>query len=162
VPSLQPDERLFVRPEFDVPQLDGDDITMYDDAQLMTSFMEAIAWQNFVATIAVEAEVREAALEEQLATAEARAMLDTWSTGKTVGPKGGIRTDGLATEAKLHRDVDPDVIAMREQLLQSRASRKRAQVVRDNCERIANLLSRELTRRVGREPVDRRGNRYSP
>ena len=98
----------------------------------------------------------------RLEHAEAAAVLSAWnSAGTTVGPKGGIRSDFTATVAKAQRDTDPNVVAKRSELHDVKASRKRAQTVRDSAERVSQLLSRELSRRIGRDPVDRRAGRFS-
>ena len=36
------------------------------------------------------------------------------------------------------------------------------QVVYENCERCAFIVSRELSRRIGRDPSERRQNRWNP
>ena len=125
---------------------------MLDDVYLMEAFAKAVGWQNFAATIAVEAEVREAQAEMDLATEEAKVMIRMWTGAK----------EDRVTIAKAQRDQDPDVLAAQTALGLVKASRKRAQTVRDNAERIASLVSRELTRRVGRDPVDRRTARWQP
>lgn len=156
--QLPDGERLFVRPDFDIPELDGSDITLMDDSQLMSMFSKAVAWQNFADTVATEAEIREADLASQVDHAESSAVLAAWTTASsTVGPRGGVRSEFTATAAKAQRDTDPDVILLREKFRSAKASRKRAQTVRDNSERLANFLSRELSRRIGRDGLQRAG-----
>lgn len=141
--------------------LDGTDITMHADSTLMSMFSQAVAWQNFADSIATEAEVREAELAMELETAESNAVLTAWnSAGTVVGPRGGVKSEFTATVAKAQRDTDPEVTSLRAQYLRAKASRKRAQTVRDNSERISQLLSRELSRRIGRDPVERRAGRF--
>lgn len=118
----------------------------------MTLFAKAVGWQNFAATMAVEMEVREADAEHTLATEEARVMINSWTGAK----------EDRVTIAKANRDRDPQVLSATSDLGRVKAQRKRAQTVRDNAERIANLVSRELTRRVGRDPVERRNARWQP
>jgi hypothetical protein len=50
----------------------------------------------------------------------------------------------------------------RERALEAYAARKLTQVVYANCERVVALISRELTRRVGREGPERRNARWNP
>jgi hypothetical protein len=52
--------------------------------------------------------------------------------------------------------------AARDRQLEAYATRKMTQVVFANCERVVALISRELTRRVGREGTERRMNRWQP
>lgn len=118
----------------------------------MTLFAKAVGWQNFAASMAVEMEVREADAEQTLATIEAGVMIRSWTGAK----------EDRVTIARANRDIDPEVRAAVEYLGKVKASRKRAQTVRDNAERIAGLVSRELTRRVGRDPVERRAMRWQP
>lgn len=150
-PQQHADERLFIRPEFDIPSVPLD-LTMIDDDTLMELFAKAVAWQNFAASLSVESEVREADAEQSLATYEAAVMIRTWTGAK----------EDRVTISRAQRDADPTVQAAQTTLGTIKAARKRAQTVRDNAERIASLLSRELTRRVGRDPVDRRTARWQP
>ena len=55
--------------------------------------------------------------------------------------------------------VDPEIAKAKDDLLNAYARRKMAQVVYENCERSAAALSRELTRRLGRDPMERRNMR---
>jgi len=112
----------------------------------MEHFSKQLAWQNFFATQVAQAEVDEAEAEAHLKTQEAIVMLN----GKKV------------TEARAERDVDSNVVAARNLYLVSRAKRKMLQVTMENRERCANLISRELTRRVGREGNQRRSDRWTP
>lgn len=144
-----------------MPMLDGNDLTLVGDAELMRMFTQAVAWQNFADTISTEAEIKEADFAAQLEHAESMAVITAWSTaGTTVGPRGGVKSDFTATVAKAQRDTDPGVVSLREQYLHAKAARKRAQTVRDNSERLANLLSRELSRRIGRDSVQQRAGRF--
>jgi len=134
---------------------------MLPDSTLMTMFSQAIAWQNYADTIATEAEIHEAEIALALDTAESEAVIHAWnSAATTVGPRGGVRSEFTATVAKAQRDTAPDVQSLRDAHLRARAARKRAQTVRDNSERIGHLLSRELSRRIGRDPVEKRAIRY--
>lgn len=133
------------KPEYEVPELPWD-ITDVSDALLMEHFSKQLAWQNFFATQVAQAEIDEADAEAHLKTQEAVIML----TGKKV------------TEARAERDVNENVIAARDAYLVARAKRKMLQVTMENRERCANLISRELTRRVGREGNQRRSDRWTP
>lgn len=113
----------------------------------MSHFSRQIAWQNFLATQVAEAEIKEAEAEADLKTREATAML---LSGKKI------------TEARAERDNDPQVVKARGMFLQAHARRKMLQVTMENRERCANIISRELTRRVGREGQVRRNDRWNP
>lgn len=133
------------KPEFEIPELPWD-ITELSDNLLMEHFSKQLAWQNFFATQVAQAEIDEADAEARLKTQEAVVML----TGKKV------------TEARAERDVDENVVAARQEFLVAKARRKMLQVTMENRERCANLISRELTRRVGREGNQRRSDRWTP
>jgi len=139
-----------VKPEYAIPDI-PQDLTILSDDDLMEMFSHAVAWQNFTASAAIEAEIREADYEYVLEKAESEAVVSAWT---------GTSNDRVSV-AKAHRALDPQVNAVKESWLKSKASRKRAQVVRDNCERIVNLISRELTRRVGRDSTERRTHRWT-
>lgn len=128
----------------------------------MEMFSHAVSWQNFADTIATESEIREAELLSHKETLEAKILLDSWNNRPQItGPKGGIRSDFTATIAKAARDSDTEVVSINELYLKAKASRKRAQTVRDNSERVAQLISREISRRIGREYTERKQARYS-
>jgi hypothetical protein len=113
----------------------------------MVHFSKQLAWQNFFATKVAAAEIEEAEAESVLKSKEATVML---LCGKKV------------TEARAARDIDPEVSEARGLYLQYHARRKLLQVTMENRERCANLISRELTRRVGREGNQRRNDRWNP
>lgn len=127
----------------------------------MEMFSQAVSWQNFADTISTEAEIREAELLSLKETTEAKILLESWNNRpQTTGPRGGTKSDFTATIAKAARDSDTEVVSINELYLKAKASRKRAQTVRDNSERIAQLISREISRRVGREYTERKQARY--
>jgi hypothetical protein len=151
--SVEPSPRLgdvlFDRPSHDLPQI-PDDLTDLGDTALMETFSRYVAWQNYAAYEFAQSEVEEARSEARVRFVEARAMVTNWD-----------RTDKV-TVARAELALDPEVERARQDLLISYAHRKMTGVIYANCERAAALVSRELTRRVGREPLDRRGDRLRP
>lgn len=113
----------------------------------MEHFSKQLAWQNYLATQVAQAEIVEAEAEAHLKTQEAIAMLN--------GSK-------KVTEARAERDVDKAVVSARDEYLTAKAKRKLLQVTMENRERCVSLISRELTRRVGRESNNRRNDRWNP
>lgn len=113
----------------------------------MEHFSKQLAWQNYLATQVAQAEIIEAEAEAHLKTQEALVMLN--------GSK-------KVTEARAERDVDSNVVEARGEYLTAKAKRKLLQVTMENRERCVNLISRELTRRVGREGNSRRNDRWTP
>lgn len=128
------------------------DLTMLNDADLMALFAKSVAWQNFAATISTEMEVTEAEWDTQVSHRRAQVLIKSWTGAK----------EDRVTISKAQQELDTEVQKREAKLSQVKAARKRAQTVRDNAERIASLVSRELTRRVGRDPVERRAGRWQP
>lgn len=118
----------------------------------MLLFSRYIAWQNFVAVKHVQAEVAEADAETSLRYAEATGLVESWTGAK----------EDRVTVAKAERELDPDVREARQTYDKARAHRKMLGVLVANMERGAALISRELSRRIGRDPVERRDRRWSP
>lgn len=123
-------------------------MTVVPDTDLMEAFSEQIAWQNHLAVKVAEADIEEAEAEAHLDTVKAVAMLSA-------------PTDKL-NQQRLARDADEVVAQAKKDLRVVHARRKLLQVMMENRERAANLISRELTRRVGREGPQRRNDRWTP
>jgi hypothetical protein len=141
-----PDERLFdPEPVVPIPELPWD-ITVVSDADLMDNFSKQIAWQNYFATQVAQADTEETEAESAMKTEEAKVMLN----------------GGKVTDARLKRDTDETVEKLRKEYRIARARRKMLEVAMENRERCAGLISRELTRRVGREGPQRRNDRWTP
>ena len=115
----------------------------------MTLFSEFTSWQNFAATKFAEAEVEETRAEAAVRYQEAIVMMQA-----PVGDRVTV-TKALMTGV-------PEVVAARDRVIQAYANRKMTSVVYGNCERVVSLISRELSRRIGREPTERRSMRWSP
>jgi len=138
---------LGAAPEFDVPDLPRD-LTILDEQDLMILFSEYVAWQNFAATRQSEAEVDESRAEGAQRYAEAIVMMRA--------------VKGEVTIKRAEMAADDDVAQARANVLTAYANRKAAQNVYANCERVVNLISRELSRRIASSPAERRNNRWNP
>lgn len=143
-------EPLFGQPKFEIPEL-SDDITIVGDDQLMQHFIRFTAWQNYAATQLAEAEVTEERYDRLVRQLEAEHMVLNWGAAKD-----------KVTLSRAQQAIDPGVAHARREQMEAYAKRKMIQVVYANCERSAAALSRELTRRIGREPIERRNMRWSP
>lgn len=122
-----------------------------NDDRMMRVFSHFVAWQNYAAFDLARAEVEEAKAEAALKFEEAQHMVLNWQSAKD-----------KVTVARAQMAMSPQIEAARAEVLKAYAHRKLAAVIHDNCERGANLISRELTRRLGREAVERRVNRWTP
>jgi tellurite resistance protein len=120
------------------------------DEDLMETFALYTAWTNYAATVLAHAEVDEAKAQARVKYEEARVMVLTWES-----------TDKV-TVAKATRELTPEMQTARSALLVAYAARKMAGAMYGNCERAEALISRELTRRLGREGVERRSMRWNP
>jgi len=118
----------------------------------MELFSQFIGWQNYVSVSLAEADVAENDAETAVKYAEATALVETWTGAK----------EDRVTVARAERELAPDVRKARDAYNKAYAHRKRVSVLVDNFERSAALISRELSRRIGREPVDRRQLRWNP
>lgn len=140
------------RPVFDIPKLP---IRLSDrtDDQLMQLFVALTRWTDHLAGRVAEAEVDERAAEAVLNKAQSLVLLSNWS---------GAR-DERVTMSKAQRDVDPEVEKRQAEFDNRHAFRKMLSVLYSSTERDAAVVSRELTRRVGRrEDHERRVHRWQP
>lgn len=141
---------LFGRPKFELPDL-PDDITSIDDEELMILFSQYVQWQNYVASDFAATEVAEERAEALVKRLEAAHMVVNWGAAKD-----------KVTLARAQQAVDPAITQAKDELLDAYSLRKMTQVVYENCERCAFIVSRELSRRIGRDPRERRQNRWNP
>lgn len=139
------------RPDDPVPALPKD-LADIDDGQLMTLFSLYVAWQNYIAVRHTEAEIAEAEAQTRLTVDQATAMVKSWT---------GTKEDRVAV-AKAERELHPEVREQQDRYNTARAHRKMLGTLAENMERAAQVISRELTRRVGREPVAARHRGWTP
>jgi hypothetical protein len=139
------------RPEGDIPQVPEsfDDLT---DGQLMEMYAQFIGWINYSNVEMTQAVIEEEMNEHAWELLQAQIMVGDWAEGKKE----------TVTSAKARRDSMPQVVDAKEAYLHSRSYRKLVTTVYDRCERISNLLSRELSRRISLAPQERRLHKYIP
>lgn len=140
------------RPTGTIPTI-PENLDELSDNKLMGLYNEFMAWVSYAKADYVQAEIAEDRTAHNLKITESKTMIDQWSE-KTKGD--------TVTLAKARRDVDPEVVAMQEAHLQARAYRKLVESVFERCERGAQVLSRELSRRIGLAPKERRQAQYLP
>jgi hypothetical protein len=142
----------FGAPSFEIPDI-PDDITIVGDEELMLLFSQFVQWQNYAATDFAQAEVTEARAEAKVRYVEAQSMVGNWSNAKD-----------KVTLSRAQMALEPDVIEVRNEAMVAYARRKLVAVVYENCERCAQLISRELSRRIGggTSPTQRRQQRWNP
>lgn len=114
----------------------------------MVLFTQYVQWQNYIASDFADAEIVEARAEAKVRYEEQTAMLSS--------------DNDKVTLARAELNYVPSVERAREVQMQAYARRKMLQMMASNCERCAQLISRELSRRIGREPLERRQMRWNP
>jgi hypothetical protein len=144
---------------FDLPSKPGEKVPNLpasldelSDAALMSSYSEFMAWVSYAKAEMVKAEIDEDRLLNASRMAEATALIGQWSNDA----KGD-----RVTLAKARRDTDPKVMKAQEDYRQARAYRKLVESMFDRCERGSQVLSRELSRRIGLAPREGRHAKWS-
>lgn len=119
----------------------------------MDLFVKLNHWGNYLAGQLAEAEIDERTAEHLLEVAEASALVLAWS---------GRTKEDTITLAKAQRESDPKVQSARDDLQVVYARRKLLGVMFSSAEKDAAVVSRELTRRVGRNDRESRESRWRP
>jgi len=133
------------KPRHGVPAL-PDDPTALSDNALMSTFFAVQAWADYQSVQFAAAEVTEEWAEEDLAKHKALSAV----------VNAGEKT---VTAAKAKAYEDPEYITVLEARKASYSYRKMVESIYKNTERKSAALSREITRRVGRNDRETRGNR---
>lgn len=140
------------KPDREIPNLPYN-LDELSDADLMSLYAEFMAWISYAKAELVKAEITEERQANNCRVLEAEVLIGQWSDSA----KGDT-----VTLAKARRDTNPRVISQQEQHLNARAYRKLVESVFDRCERGAQLMSRELSRRIGLSPKEARNARLMP
>lgn len=139
------------RPEGNVP-----DIPLFldemPDFKLMETYTLFMSWVSFAKADMVLAEIEEERAANDLRLIEAETLIMQWSDKE----KGDT-----VTLAKARRDTEPRVVDAQRLYSEKRAYRKLVESVFERCERGAQVISRELSRRISLAPQERRQARYT-
>jgi hypothetical protein len=138
------------KPEIEIPDLPTD-ITELDDDGLMELFVILTGWNDHLAAQVAVSMVDEREAQRDVDVAEAQAMVRHW--------KGG--TGDRVAIVKAQIAADPIVLDLYEKLEELYAYRKLVEVLSNNIERDAALVSRELTRRTSGDTYKGRGRRFT-
>lgn len=117
----------------------------------MESYTLFMSWMSYSKAELVMAEIAEERAANDLKLTESMTLIGQWDE-KTKGD--------TVTLAKARRDVSPEVVRAQETYSERRAYRKLVESVFERCERGAQLLSRELSRRISLAPQERRQGKY--
>jgi hypothetical protein len=134
-------------PGGDVPRLPVDP-TDLSDPELMSLFREFTEWVAYQG-----AQLAVADVEEQHA-AEVVKRMETMATAKNAGAKSVTAAKAAVWEDSAYTDA-------RDVHFHAQAYQKMLRGVYEATEKKQVLLSRELTRRVGRDPRDGRNSRWN-
>lgn len=144
--------RLPPKPKFESPQVPTR-LAELDDDTLMNLFVRLTRWADYLNGQLALAMIEERSAEGRLAIAEATALLGNW---------GGTKEDRVAL-SKAERDLVPEVVEHKDDLAIKYAKRKLIEVLFTSAERDSAVVSRELTRRVGRMEInERRVGKWTP
>ncbi|CAB4185442.1 hypothetical protein UFOVP1130_53 [uncultured Caudovirales phage] len=119
----------------------------------MSLYGELMAWVSYAKAELVTAEIDEERQANNCRIIEAQILIGQW---------GDNAKGDTVTLAKARRDVDPRVVEQQEAHLTTRAYRKMVDSVFERCERSAQVLSRELSRRISVAPQERRQHKFLP
>jgi len=154
-PSAEAVERLWAqdidlpaRPDETIPALPSDP-TDLDDSQLMKLFTSLTGWLAYTGARLASAEVDEKYADAVLDLIEKRILVEN------AGAK-------RVADAKAKFQEDEGYVKAREAATHAFAYRKMLSSVYNATDGKNKLITRELTRRVGREPREERANRWSP
>lgn len=139
------------RPEGEFPELPLF-LDELPDPELMELYSRFINWGSYAKHELVQAEIVEERTANQQKFSEATILIEQWGEGA----KGDT-----VTLAKARRDTDPAVVQAANDYLEARAVRKLTEAMFERCERGAQVVSRELSRRISMAPNERRTGRYS-
>jgi hypothetical protein len=139
---------LPVSPDGEIPDL-PEDLTEITDSQLMRLLSAYTTWGEYAAAVVTRYAVDEESLAAQLEREKAVAALRHQNHKSVAAQKAAAL-------------CDPAVQELDEDYQGARARRKFAEVVMNGAERKAAVISRELTRRVGRHDREARTGRWNP
>jgi len=139
------------RPQGNVPEIPPF-LDELPDNKLMEFYTLFMAWVSFAKADMVLAEIDEERAANDLKLTEAETLIGQWSDKE----KGDT-----VTLAKARRDTKQEVVEAQRLYSEKRAYRKLVESVFERCERGAQVISRELSRRISLSPQERRQGRYT-
>lgn len=143
--------RLPGRPRYPLPKLPVNltDIAYEDVMVLLVKFTR---YQDHLAGLLLLNEIEEADASTMVEVSKARHLVHAWT---------GASGDRV-TVAKAEAVIDPIVREYEEAMITAKAKRKGYSVLVESLARDAAVVSREITRRGGGLPAERRSSRFTP
>ena len=145
--------KLAAKPLSEIPKL-PQRITEWSDEELMELMTRKVRWMDHISGVLGLQEV-----DERYADSAYDLI---WATVLADAATGRPKSESSVTLAKADTTMHPNVVAARDHKNLVYARRKVIQMLYDRLERDSFLLSRELSRRIGREPRERRADRWNP
>lgn len=139
--------RILSEPSKRAPALPGDVSSLHEE-DLMEMFTELTSWVDFLAVQVAASQIDERSAERELSTAEAVELMSS-------------QVKEPVTKAKARISLLPHIQALQDSLDERYAYRKCIEVIAENVQRDAALLSRELTRRTSGSTPIKRGRNWS-
>jgi hypothetical protein len=147
------------KPRSDYPELTSD-LSDLEDAALIELLVKLTRWADFSGGQLALAEVDERFAESLVAKLKAFGLVETYSDGEDeTGPRGGKVRKNI-TVARASKELDESFQQARQEHLNAYARRKLLTARHEAFERDAAVVSRELSRRIERDPSQRRTARY--
>ena len=141
--------RIPSRPKGEFPEINPDDeYGEWSDHEVIAEMQVFTRWADYLVVQHALAESSEAAAERFYRRVRDVAML------QIEAPKGQVQ------RAKAEAALSDEVAEAEDEAAQAKVYRKLLEGLYENVTRDAGLLSRELTRRVGREGPERRDRRW--
>lgn len=142
------------KPSFEAPRVPTR-LTEVNDDSLMNLFVRLTRYADYVGGQLALAEIESRDADTSLDYEEAKALVTIWHSKQR-------KSSDSITLAKAEAMQDPVIQDLQEAAKVAYAKRKLIRVMYEALERDSALVSRELTRRLGREPQERRVDRHRP
>jgi hypothetical protein len=145
------------RPTYEIPRLPTN-LADRDDQSIMALLARFVRYQDHLHGQVVVSEIDERVTEQLLEIAKARSTAQNFDSHQRADGTSNARVQIAKAEAALTTEV----LDLQATLIQRQAKRKLMTVLFDSATRDANAVSREISRRIGREPTERRDSRRNP
>lgn len=140
-----------LKPEGEIPEVPLDLADLSDD-DLMEALREHSEWASHLGQELAVAEIVEEAAQD---------IYESLRTRHMIALEPASRNETM-TERRARAEILDDVAEAKDEWRSSRAYRKLVANIAEAAERRASNISREITRRVGRDGPDRRSTRWTP
>jgi len=118
----------------------------------MNLLVKFTKYQDYVSGQLAETEIDESSAEAMLDLAKAKSLSKGWSKD----------SNSRVAVQKAEAQSNPEVIRLTESHAMFKARRKLLTIMADSMARDAAVVSREISRRIGRDGPERRVDRFTP